>query len=195
MSTEISFVTCQKIDNNMVINIAKDINYAVGRKILGNDKSKPIANVYKDGVEFVADYTIDGKLTSQEMHSISAHLSSKYDDFNIEFDEELIEDINEDFMQPTYVNLFDDEAFHHARWIERKKSEGWKYGNTFNESEKVNPYLRPYYTLTDDDKELFKKSREILGYYGLAYPVLFSGRIGYEDDNESDYDSLDIDLG
>ena len=45
-------------------------------------------------------------------------------------------------------------AMKHNRWLSERVSEGWRYGLEFNESDKTDPRLRPYYELSEKLKNM-----------------------------------------
>lgn len=191
MDNVISFITKKQISKDTVLVIAKIINKTVNRKLIGSDKSLPVGKIRKENSDYIIDYSISGNISSSEVSSISAAIASVYDGYVLEFDDTVIDssesDIKEDYDINTEWNLYDTDPYQHARWIEKKNKEGWSYGLTFNEQSKTNPYMRPYHMLSDEDKDLFKKSKNLLGYYGLAYSYMVG-----DDDNTSDSGSLDI---
>ena len=60
----------------------------------------------------------------------------------------------EDYFLPENEYEIDMTSMRHNRWMDKKVTEGWRYGLEFNENQKTDPRLRPYHELTDKLKNL-----------------------------------------
>ena len=50
----------------------------------------------------------------------------------------------------------------HNRWMNDKIQDGWRYGINFSLKNKMHPLLRPWYDLTDEEKQELKLSKDHL---------------------------------
>jgi len=176
----ISKNTLSKADIKTAIHV---INDSAGRDIITISSDKPLAKKYtlEDGYVVYA-FSFDTPITGEEADGIIGGLyNTLVFDFVAEINSDMVEyetDIEE--------SIEESDAVKHARWVQDQVNEGWSYGLEFNESNKKNPYIRPYHQLTKSQKSLIDKSKTKLGHYGVYYPFLVGDSEGAHGSDSSE---------
>ncbi len=81
-------------------------------------------------------------------------------------------------LPPKLQRLVEELAAHvHERWMEQRIREGWSYGPTRDDSEKITPFLVPYSELPDAEREVDRvtASETLKAIIALGGSVVFDG--------------------
>lgn len=162
---ELRFISDEQLNKENIKNIVHAINNLVVDSIIDTPKDQINATHYtlKDGSHA---YTFDfnRRINSDEADNIMGGLYSTFEfDFIVEIEADIEDpetEKNKEFGEYSPV-------VEHSKWFLENMKEGWSYGMRFDESQKKNPYLRPYHKLTERQRKILEKSKEKLGKYGL----------------------------
>jgi len=178
---DIRIISKNELSVSDIKTVIRVINDASGKELITISKDKPLAKKYTlDDGYTVYTFDINESVDGDESDSIIGGL---YNTLTFDFVAEINSDIVE-YDDDIEESIEESEPVKHARWVQEQVDEGWSYGLQFDESNKKNPYIRPYHQLTKTQKRVMGKSKSKLGYYGLYFPYIAGGN--NDNDNGSD---------
>ena len=178
---DLKIISKNTLSVNDIKTIIKVINDSTGRTTIETSKEKPLAKKYNvDGGYTVYAFGFNSAVSGEEADSLIGGL---YNTLEFDFVAEINSDIV-DYEEDIDDNIEEKDSVKHSRWVQEQMDEGWSYGLEFDESNKKNPYIRPYHQLTKSQKKLIDKSKSKLGHYGVYYPYL----LGDKEQSNSDVD-------
>lgn len=190
MEVELIVTTQQKLEKENILHIGKIVNSVFKEQLVGGKGKKLCGiNTDDDGIHHTFTFETDN---TEEMCDILA--SELYTKLEFDFEVQIECEVDEDYLEPceddSGVMLIDDddESQEHAKWVSDSISEGWVYGSEHSPKEKRTPFLKPYHTLTDTQKEVMIKSKNSSGVYGVDMSVLSGHYVGGSHDNHGSGD-------
>lgn len=154
MSTAIYLDSKIKIEKEFIIKIGKKIRKHFSEYVL--PKGHGIAHYKFDGSLHTYEFNLEAEFSEEESEKlVSIFYYVIPHDFDLELDTEVSEDGEPEEEEYEEIS----EASKHEQWMQTQISEGWRYGMQYNEKDKTNPLLRPFYQLTENQ---LTKLKEIL---------------------------------
>lgn len=166
---DIKIISKNELSVRDIKTVIRVINDASGKELVTISKDKPLAKKYTlDDGYTVYCFSFEEAIDGDEADSIVGGLYNTLTfDFVAEINSEVV-DYDDDIEE----SIEESDPIKHARWVQEQVDEGWSYGLEFDESNKKNPYIRPYHQLTKTQKKMIDKSKSKLGHYGLYFPYI-----------------------
>lgn len=160
MDVELIITTPHDLDKSNLLHVGKIVNKVFGKSVIGG-KGKKICDVARDGdgTHYVFEFDCDN---SEDTCDVLA--SELYTNLEFDFEVQIECEIDEDYLEPCDddkgVMLIDDsDSQEHAQWVSECINEGWKFGMDYDKNRKTSPFLKPYHTLSEKQKEVMIKSK------------------------------------
>lgn len=147
---EVYLLTKKKIDFSIIKKVAKELRALFTEDILPKDMPIAAYKSYSEGTLTTHQYKFLLNLPSDQ-EEIEKMVGVFYHCVEEDFEIEIEEDIEEVILEDEYEEPSDIEK--HTEWMNSKFSDGWRYGMHFNEQDKTDPRLRPFYQLSDKQRK------------------------------------------
>lgn len=173
MEVELIVTAQQKLEKTNILQIGKIVNAVFNEQLVGG-KGKKLCGINTDEDSVHHTFVFETDNTEEMCDILASELYTKLDfDFEVQIECEIDEDYLEPCEDDSGVMLIDDsESQEHAKWVSDSMAEGWVYGTQHNPKEKRSPFLKPYHTLTDTQKEVMIKSKNSAGVYGVDESIV-----------------------
>lgn len=177
----IRIITDSELDNDTIKQYYKIVKQHLGDIIEPDDDGNVLVYHINEKGNHCYDINLSEDVNPVEGDAMSLEISDLIpEDIDLQIeatsDTQIEADVsNEDqYIGEGELSDFSDELhrYKHNRWMDKLVSEGWRYGNKYNEVERVHPRLRPWDELPQSmrhvDNELPNKIIEYLGQKGYS---------------------------
>lgn len=160
MEIEVILSSYTNLEKKQVINVANIINRVFGRTVVGG-KGKKICSINTDGDGVHYTFTFETDNTEDTCDVLANEL---YNELEFDFELQIECEIDEDYLEPCdsdegVMLIDDDTSVEHSKWMSKCVSEGWKFGMEYSSKDKKSPFLKPYHSLSEAQKEVLIKSK------------------------------------